>query len=119
MHTGYVVAAGTTRSTVAFCGLMVIRWVTLSPGFRTFSSGFVIDVSIPSYRATWAVLPWTVFIMSWTVFHRETRTLEHEEEEERLEQEELRLRSLSPIPGTNILSRDSGKKTFCYPVGES
>ena len=112
MHTGYVVAAGTTRSTVAFCGLMVIRWVTLS-------SGFVIEVSIPSYRATWSVLPWTIFIMSWTVFHRETRTLEEEEEEERLEHEELRLRSLSPIPGTNILSRDSGKKTFCYPVGES
>ena len=54
------------------------------------------------------MLPWTIFIMSWTVFHRETRTLE----QERMEHEELRLRSLSPIPGTNILSRDSGKKTF-------
>ena len=58
------------------------------------------------------MLPWTIFIMSWTVFHRETRALE-EEAEERLEKEELRLHSLSPIPGTNILSRDSGKKTFC------
>ena len=57
------------------------------------------------------MLPWTIFIMSWTVFHRETRAIE--EEAERLEKEELRLHSLSPIPGTNILSRDSGKKTFC------
>ena len=59
------------------------------------------------------MLPWTIFIMSWTVFHRETRILELEE---RREQEEIRLRSLSPIPGTNILSRDSGKKTFRDPV---
>ena len=54
------------------------------------------------------MLPWTIFIMSWTVFHRETRALEEEAEED----EELRLHSLSPIPGTNILSRDSGRKTF-------
>ena len=37
----------------------------------------------------------------------------HQTAEERLEKDELRLHSLSPIPGTNILSRDSGKKTFC------
>ena len=106
MHTGYIVAAGTTRSTVAFCGLMVIR--LLSSVVRTCFP----HCKYFSYRATWSVLPWTIFIMSWTVFHRETRAIE-EEAEERLEKDELRLHSLSPIPGTNILSRDSGKKTFC------
>ena len=57
------------------------------------------------------MLPWTIFIMSWTVFHRETRALE-EEAEDSQKDEELRLHSLSPIPGTNILSRDSGKKSI-------
>ena len=53
------------------------------------------------------MLPWTIFIMSWTVFHRETRTLGEDEDEE--EEEEIKLQSLPPIPGTTVLSRDSGK----------
>ena len=42
VHTGYVVAINTTRSDLAFCNTMVL-----------------------TYRATWAVLPWTVFVLSW------------------------------------------------------
>ena len=61
-----------------------------------------------SYRATWSVLPWTIFIMSWTVFHRETRTIGEDEDEDE-DEEEIKLQSLPPIPGTTVLSRDSGK----------
>ena len=44
-HNGYAVAANTTQSNIAFCNIMIL-----------------------SYRATWAVLPWTVFTFSWMVF---------------------------------------------------
>ena len=42
VHTGYVVAINTTRSDLAFCNTMIL-----------------------TYRATWAVLPWTVFVLPW------------------------------------------------------
>ena len=45
VHHGYVVAANTTQSNIAFCTIMIV-----------------------SYRATWAVLPWTIFTFSWILF---------------------------------------------------
>ena len=45
IHNGYAVAANTTQSNIAFCNIMLV-----------------------TYRATWAVLPLTVFILSWMVF---------------------------------------------------
>ena len=45
VHNGYAVAANTTQSNIAFCNIMIV-----------------------SYRATWAVLPWTIFTFSWLIF---------------------------------------------------
>ena len=45
VHNGYAVAANTTQSNIAFCNIMIV-----------------------SYRATWAVLPWTIFTFSWMIF---------------------------------------------------
>ena len=45
VHNGYAVAANTTQSNIAFCNIMIV-----------------------SYRATWAMLPWTIFTFSWMVF---------------------------------------------------
>ena len=45
IHNGYAVAANTTKHNIAFCNSIIM-----------------------SYRATWAVLPWTVFLFSWMVF---------------------------------------------------
>ena len=98
VHTGYMVTADTTSSNVAFCNLMFV-----------------------SHRATWAVLPWTVFIMSWMVFYRQMvdmdttmETMEtcagaggHGQEEAR-----CKLSSLSPIQSSRIYSRDSGNSNF-------
>ena len=44
VHHGYVVAANTTKSNVAFCNILTI-----------------------SYRTTWAILPWTIVALSWIV----------------------------------------------------
>ena len=44
VHHGYVVAANTTKSSVAFCSILTI-----------------------SYRTTWAALPWTIVTLSWIV----------------------------------------------------
>ena len=44
VHHGYVVAANTIQSSVAFCSILTI-----------------------SYRTTWAVLPWTIVALSWIV----------------------------------------------------
>ena len=50
MHTGYAVAASTTRSSVAFCSVLVV-----------------------SHRATWAVLPWTLVTLAWLLVYRQAR----------------------------------------------
>ena len=51
VHHGYVVAANTTQSNIAFCTIMIV-----------------------SYRATWAVLPWTIFTLSWIIFFKYINT---------------------------------------------
>ena len=50
VHTGYAVAASTTRSSVAFCSVLVV-----------------------SHRATWAVLPWTLVTLAWLLVYRQAR----------------------------------------------
>ena len=44
VHTGYAVAVNRTRTDLAFCSAMMM-----------------------TYRATWSVLPWTVFVLPWIV----------------------------------------------------
>ena len=97
VHTGYMVTADTTSSNVAFCNLMFV-----------------------SHRATWAVLPWTVFIMSWMVFYRQMVNTNTTDTTITLEtcgrgesQDGCKLSTLSPLQSSRIYSRDSGNtQTF-------
>lgn len=111
VHTGYIVAANTTSSNIAFCGLMFLSYRFANILQRKWTTLSFLNDNL--HRATWSVLPWTIFIMSWMIFYKETR--EPEDEGEEIEADEkfgLKLNSLSPIPGTKIYTRDSGNENF-------